>query len=341
MDNAVVAGLAAEYAESTGTAVEYVADSAEAMAYTRAGVHHDLDRSAELLVQLLSRRITAVAESSAGELGLMLSGGVDSILVAAVSVRLGLRPCAVTVLTEHDSSSEDFRSRAAAEHLGINHRIRTLTTAEVNQAATKCIGLLGTDELWEVTSAVPVRAAFEVLPADEFGAILTGAGADALFMGGDHLSHNPAAEEGLREFRARVRNKVQVNFTRQRLIPDYYERLLGDNGAARFIQVFQTTAFWQFAMSICPSLLFGVGPGGIAYDKYLLRYTANRLGVPGELVWTTKSPLQVSSGVIGSAVDAARAYLASIPSNRVYSDPRSEPLEHVAARLYLRLLQLG
>lgn len=318
-------------------AAEYVADTPSEMTFVADETLTDLATASELLVTLLETRIRQVASTSEKPLALMLSGGIDSILVAAICDRLGLDIHATTILAGSEAPPEDLRSREVATALGFTHNVRQLSNTETGESAARCLRLLDSDELWEVTSAIPVLAAFEALPATEFGPVLTGAGADALFMGGGHLKADPASQEGLAEFRHTVTLKVKSNFTRNRLIPDYYERLL-QSSADRFIQVFQTAEFWRFAMSISPSLLWRIGPNGQAFDKYLLRYTAQRLGISENLVWTNKSPLQVSSGVIGSTVSAAREKLANIEDNLTYADPLTEPVEHTAARLYLQSL---
>ena len=318
-------------------AAEYVADSPELMQFLPTEPISDLTTASEMLVDLLRARIGAVVENSDLETAMMLSGGVDSILVAAVCRDLQVPVHAVTVIADAEADSEDHRSRDVAAFLGIEHDVVHLSTGDVAKAAADCVTALGTDELWEITSAIPVRAAFDAVPADRFGPVLTGAGADALFMGGAHLAADPGSEAGLAEFRSTVTAKVRANFTRNRLIPDYYERLL-DQRADQFVQTFQTNEFWRFAMSIDPALLWRIGPEGRAFDKYLLRFTAERLGVPAELVWTVKSPLQVSSGVIGSTVQAARELLDAADTNHTYADPLREPIEHTVSRLYLREL---
>ncbi|MFC0315316.1 asparagine synthase C-terminal domain-containing protein [Gordonia phosphorivorans] len=323
----------------TGQDVEYVADVPAAMAFTAEEQIVELDDAADLLISLLEYRLRAVLRDHTGPPGLMLSGGIDSILIAAVAARVGMRPQAITVVTAHtdERRPDDLRGVEVARHYDLPHELVTLTTDRTERAAAECIRRLGVWEMWEVTSAIPNRAAFDRFEALGVGPVFTGAGADALFMGGDTLRTPPDSDAGLAEYRTRVTAKVRGNFTRNRLVPDYYERLLGES-AENFIQVFQTEGFWRLAMSIHPELLWRPGPDGRIYDKYLLRYAAAKIGVPEEFVWTAKSPLQVSSGVVGALLESARTTLSREAEQRTYADPLSEPVEHTAVRLYLRCL---
>lgn len=324
----------------SGLDVEYVADDPTAMAFAGADPITDLDTAADLVVTLLEARLQAVIEAHPGPVGLMLSGGIDSILIAGVAARLEMAPHAITVITDTAAGRpDDLRGAEVAAHLGFGHDVLRLNVDRIADAARSCIRRLGTWELWEITSAIPNRAAFDRFDELGTGPVLTGAGSDALFMGGAALAADPGSDAGLEEFRSTVTAKVHSNFTRRRLIPDYYERLLGPS-AEQFIQVFQTEGFWRLAMSIHPALLWRPGPDGRIYDKYLLRYAGARIGLPPEFVWTAKAPLQVSSGVVGALAESARTDLARDDDQNTYADPLTEPIEHTAVRLFLRSLSV-
>ncbi|MBS1691219.1 MAG: hypothetical protein JST91_03245 [Actinobacteria bacterium] len=322
--------------------VEYVADLLGCgVAVSDGAPIVDLDDASDLLIQLIERRLTAVHTANNGlPLGLLLSGGIDSILVAACAARLGLRPTAVTVMAMKPGGgtpyqSGDERGAAAAAALGLAHSAVRLTPDDVLVSARDCIPRLGLTELWEVTSAIPVLAAIDRLDANGAnGPALSGAGADALFLGGGVLTSDPQTDEAVEEYRDQVLHNVRRFFTRARLIPDYYERLLGSRWH-RFVQVFQTISFWQYAQLIHPTLLWRAGPDGRTYDKYVLRYSAHRLGVSEKLAFTAKEPLQVSSGMVAALMYCARRELSGRAANRTYADPMVEPDEHTAVRWYL------
>lgn len=318
---------------------EYVADDlGESLSTSAADPIRELDMASEVLIRLLEARIEAVCSATTLAPTILLSGGIDSILVAACASRLGIHPTALTVVSSVTGSAprtDDERAGVAAANLGLAHSFLRLEPESVQALGVECIRRLELAEMWEVTSAIPVLAALRALDeAGLPGPALSGSGADALFLGGKRLIADPSSDEGLQEFRDEVLTNVQRNFTRHRLIPDYYERLL-ETDASRYVQIFQTHSFFHFAQAIHPELLWRSGPDGKLYDKYLLRYSAWRLGVAEHLVFTQKSPLQLSSGTVDALLFCARRMLAAHESNNVYADPLVEPSEHTAVRLFL------
>jgi len=272
----------------------------------------------------------------------LLSGGVDSILVAATAVALGTAPRAITIVVDGETVDR-APAIAAAEALGLRHEVVVLSSSDVVSLAKSAVAALGVNELWEVAAAIPILAASELIrrfsaasPAP--AAVLTGSGADAIFAGGRVIQHpieSAAANQALDEV---VRTETGTNFVRDRLVPDFYERLLGDDAQA-LIHVFQTERFWQLAEQLAPPALFGHVTGA-AHDKLAVRLACERLlpETAQHLAWTRKSPIQRSSGLFDALADAARARAAQLPGATTYSNPLTEPMESVAVRLFLAAL---
>ena len=144
----------------------------------------------------------------------------------------------------------------------------------------------------------------------------------------------PAAGESLVDaWDAMLRANVSRNFKRERFVPDFYERLLDD--PERHVQIWQTHAAVELAQRIHPSL---VQPDDSSHDKYIFRKLAVDRGVPAEVAFAPKNPMQVSSGLVGAIVDAARRQLERDFGERTYSSPLQEQLEFTVARLYLQRL---
>ena len=106
----------------------------------------------------------------------------------------------------------------------------------------------------------------------------------------------------------------------------------------RHVQIWQTHAAVELAQRIHPSL---VQPDDSSHDKYIFRKLAVDRGVPAEVAFAPKNPMQVSSGLVGAIVDTARRQLARDFGQRTYSSPLEEPLEFTVARLYLQRLEAG
>ena len=288
----------------------------------------ETDAAVDGVIAYLDERIAAVSGKFAERPSLLLSGGIDSMLLAAALSRNGIDCLAVTFTgdVEGRTDAEAARARQVCDHFGIEHGLVNLSTAELSDAAWIAGRTLGVSDPWEVLAAVVLTECDRY--ARERGAtgpIFTGAGADSLFLGGS--AFEPVSEE---EWADAVRRRVGKNFTRERLIPDFYERLLMEPD--RHIQVWQTRAAVELALTLAPAAVRGPDFGT---DKRVLREAAVRLGLPSELVYHAKSPMQVSSGGVESLVRAARTWLLTRKGSSEYADPMTEPLEYTVARLWL------
>lgn len=298
----------------------------------------DPAEAAAIITEETRSRIGAVLEEFGGTPAVLLSGGVDSIYVAAVAVELGAKPVAITIVTE--GQTDEANAVAAARALGLTHHVICLSASEVAEIATEVMRRLGTSELWEVTAGIPLYAArrvFDEIP--DLGAILSGSGADAIFAGGRKLTHPVDSDEARTEVDSLIRAESASNFRYDRLVPDFHPLLL-DSYADRLVHVFQTVRWWQIAEQFAPPVLFGEHAGNRA-DKFALR-TACDAQLPQDaktLAWAAKSPIQRSSGLMAALATAARAYAANLPGARTYSDPTTEDPEAVATRLFLSILQ--
>lgn len=333
---------ATEQAAQTAEPLQYVSDLIDSIADPNPGAR-TITNPAEatgLIADETRSRIGAVLERFGGTPAVLLSGGVDSIYVAAAAVALGAEPVAVTVVTE--GGHEETNAAVAAAALGLRHDVIQLGADDVVRFAREVMGRLGTSELWEVTAGIPLLAArrtFDTIPG--LGAILGGSGADAIFGGGRKLTLPPAAPEARIELDQLIRAESAANFRYQRLVPHFYPALL-DEYADRLIHVYQTVRWWQLAETFAPPALFGTHDGR-PFDKLALRLACDA-ALPADskhLAWSAKSPIQRSSGLMGALAAAARTYAADLPGARTYSDPMTEDAEAVATRLYLAAIEKG
>ncbi|MBF6172401.1 asparagine synthase-related protein [Nocardia blacklockiae] len=319
--------------------LEYVADLLPGMTTPNPATRTRTDpRSAAALVAAETRaRLAAVLTRFDDPPAVLLSGGVDSIYVAAVATALGRRPHAITVVT--DDESDTANAAAAAAALGLTHDILRLTRADVVDLAHQVMRRLGTSELWEVTAAIPLLAARRSLDRmDRVGAILTGSGADALFGGGRRLTHPIESADARADLDRIVRTESAANFRYDRLVPHFYPAVL-EEYADRLILVFQTVRWWRIAETLAPPALFGEHEGS-RVDKLALRIACANI-LPADaahLAWAAKSPIQRSSGLVSTLAQAGRGFAAGLHGALTYGDPRTEDYETVTTRLFLSIL---
>lgn len=284
------------------------------------------------VLHYLNSRVMAVLERDKRRPVVLLSGGIDSVLLAAVVAYHERKALAVTVEFDHhgqnttENNPDTLVASAVCHHFGLEHRIAFLSHHGTKKWAGEAARRLGTGDLWEVLAGTVLLAAnntAHVHGAD--GPLFTGAGADALFNGGstDDVSQH--------KWHEKVADSVAREFTHARNIPDFYERLLDE--PERHIKTWQTKAAVELAMALRPEHVRGVGH---REDKKLLREAAIHLGVPEHLTRRPKSPMQLSSGGVNALVQAARRDLVDDPSHTAYTNPRTEPIEHTVARLWLQ-----
>lgn len=292
----------------------------------------DYDNAAGMVGEYLTTRMRDVVAAWPGRPVLMLSGGIDSVLLATYMADVAPHALAVTYAQPGDDDQVDHEldvARGVAATLGLEHTVVSPEPDQFVSLVRDVARALDTTEPWEVLAGVVLKAVDTAAGTDD-AAIISGAGADGLFMGGQQVDFgsDPAAA-----WDSAMRANIATNFTRHRFIPDFYERLL--TNYERHILTWQTHAAVDLAQRIHPYLIRGTNLDG---DKVLFRRMAEDRGLAADLVGATKNPMQVSSGGVGAVVAAARRQLADDYGEKTYSNPLTEPADFTVARLYLQRL---
>jgi asparagine synthase (glutamine-hydrolysing) len=145
--------------------------------------------------------------------GIYLSGGVDSSLVAALLVRRGLSPKAFTLAIRESGHDESQRAAATARFLGIEHTVEELSIEDLKNQ----IGDLATtfDEPLADTSALPTLAISKAA-SRHVKVVLSADGGDELFGGYRRYSWAASLERALR-IAPRAALHGAARFARERL----------------------------------------------------------------------------------------------------------------------------
>jgi asparagine synthase (glutamine-hydrolysing) len=129
------------------------------------------------------------------EVGILLSGGVDSSLIANAAVRLGWNPSTFTIGFKDPTFDESHHAHLLAQKLGLQN----FQKAFLNPSQTETVQILQTlDEPLADSSYLPTFTAFE-LSKQYSKVLLTGDGGDELFFG-----YEPYRVVRLSEFLGRV-----------------------------------------------------------------------------------------------------------------------------------------
>ena len=227
----------------------------------------------EKLILGIDKRLDADAP-----LGFLLSGGLDSSLVCAISARI-LGKHVRTFAIGMDTDAIDLKyARMVADYIGADHTEVYMTRQQVLDSLEEVIALLGT---WDITT---IRASMgmylcckAIHEQTDIRVLLTGEISDELF-GYKYTDFAPSPEAFQQEAKKRVEELYMYDVLRA-------DRCISVNSLEARVP-FGDLEFVQYVMSIDPALKvnsYGMG-------KYLLRraFEQDRL-LPDEILWRQKA----------------------------------------------------
>lgn len=263
--------------------------------------HDDLDTVCaairEKLIAGVEKRLDADAP-----LGFLLSGGLDSSLVCAISAKL-LGKKIRTFAIGMDTDPIDLRyAKEVAEFIGSDHMEVTMTIDEVLDYLDIVISLLGT---WDITTIRASMGMFLCCKAiherTDVKVLLTGEISDELF-GYKYTDFAPSAEAFQEESQKRIRELHYYDVLRA-------DRCISDNSLEARVP-FGDLDFVSYVMAIDPEKKLNKYNMG----KYLLRKAFEKDHIlPEDILWRQKAAF--SDAVGHSMVDGLKAY-----AERKYSD---------------------
>jgi len=137
----------------------------------------------QALCSAVRKRLTEV--NRIRKVGLLLSGGVDSCLIAKLvcdaASGLGMETIAYTVGLS-DSPDEKF-AREFAKELGVKHEVRILSINEIEQYVPQVIEAIEDSDFVQVETGIGLYAAMDVASQDGIRVFFSGQGPDELWGG--------------------------------------------------------------------------------------------------------------------------------------------------------------
>ena len=254
----------------------------------------------EKLIAGVEKRLDADAP-----LGFLLSGGLDSSLVCAISAKLlGRKIRTFAIGMDLDPIDLHYAQRAA-DYLGAEHTAFTMTREEVLAALEDVIRLLGT---WDITT---IRASLgmylcckAIHETTDVRVLMTGEISDELF-GYKYTDFAPSAEAFQAESKKRIDELHMYDVLRA-------DRCISVNSLEARVP-FGDLDFVRYVMQIDPELKrnrYGMG-------KYLLRHAFEKDGIlPDEILWRQKAAF--SDAVGHSMVDDLKAYAETVYSDEAF-----------------------
>jgi asparagine synthase (glutamine-hydrolysing) len=224
--------------------------------------------------------------------GVFLSGGLDSSLIAAIARRHVDKLHTFSVGIEGAQDLE--AARVVADHIGSIHHEYVYTRQEVVACLPEIIYYLESYDQDLVRSAIPCYFCAR-LAADYVKVILTGEGADELFAG--YRYYHAYTEPGAfhRELRRSVTSLHNINLQR-------VDRLTMCHGVEARVP-FINPAMVELAQTIPPDLKLTPTRSGRQIEKWILRQACKDL-LPPAILWREKAQFDEGSGTLDLLAEA-------------------------------------
>ena len=260
----------------------------------------------EKLIAAVDKRLDADAP-----LGFLLSGGLDSSLVCAISAKL-LGKKIRTFAIGMDLDPIDLKyARRAADFIGADHTEVTMTRQQVLDSLEEVISLLGTYDITTIRASMGMYLCCKAIhQTTDVRVLMTGEISDELF-GYKYTDFAPSPEAFQQEAKKRVDELYMYDVLRA-------DRCISANSLEARVP-FGDLDFVKYVMSIDPRLKVNSYHMG----KYLLRraFADDRI-LPDDILWRQKAAF--SDAVGHSMVDDLKEYAESKYTDAEFEQKRQQ-----------------
>ncbi len=254
----------------------------------------------EKLIAGVAKRLDADAP-----LGFLLSGGLDSSLVCAISAKLLGRKIR-TFAIGMDLDPIDLKyAQIAANYIGAEHTAYFMTREDVLAALEEVIRMLGTWDITTIRASLGMYLCCKAIHENtDVRVLMTGEISDELF-GYKYTDYAPSAEAFQQESKKRIDELHMYDVLRA-------DRCISVNSLEARVP-FGDLDFVSYVMKIDPELKMNRYQMG----KYLLRHAFEKDDIlPPEILWRQKAAF--SDAVGHSMVDDLKAYAETIYSDAAF-----------------------
>ena len=232
----------------------------------------------ELLRDLRAAVESAVERNKAE--AILLSGGLDTSIVAALASKQGLLR-AYTIALEGAPSPDIKYANLMAEHLGLNHKLHIFGVEELMENLPEVVRTLRVFDPMEIRNSAAVYIGMKEAKKDGISAFLTGDACDELFAGYSFLFNLGPSE--LSASLKRLWNVMSFS-----AVP--MAQSLGMVAKIPFLD----PEVKQLASRLDPSVLVVV-QGGQKWGKWIVRKAFEDL-LPSQITWRVKTPIEYGCG---------------------------------------------
>ena len=246
----------------------------------------------EKLICGIEKRLDADAP-----LGFLLSGGLDSSLVCAVSAKLLKKPIRTFAIGMSTDAIDLKYAKQVADYIGAEHTEVIITKEDVLAALPEVVALLGTYDITTIRASIGMYLVCKYIHEHtDLRVLLTGEISDELF-GYKYTDFAPSAAAFQAEAEKRIRELYMYDVLRA-------DRCISVNSLEARVP-FGDLDFVSYVMSLDPEMkLNRYGKG-----KYLLRHAFAGDWLPHDILMREKAAF--SDAVGHSMVDDLKAYAES------------------------------
>ncbi len=270
-------------------------------------VREPLDKVCDTIRTLLIAGIEKRMDADA-PVGFLLSGGLDSSLVCAVSAKLVSHPIRTFAIGMNTDAIDLKYAKEVADYIGSEHHEIIITKEDVLKALPEVVSILGTYDITTIRASIGMyllcRAIHETT---DVRVLMTGEISDELF-GYKYTDFAPSADEFQLESEKRIRELHMYDVLRA-------DRCISSNSLEARVP-FGDLSFVKYVMSIAPEMKMNVYGKG----KYLLRHAFEGDYLPHDILMREKAAF--SDAVGHSMVDYLKEYAESLYTDEEFEEKR-------------------
>ncbi|SCX06406.1 asparagine synthase (glutamine-hydrolysing) [Lachnospiraceae bacterium YSD2013] len=257
--------------------------------YSEDGLEEACRNIKEKLTKGIEKRLDSDAP-----LGFLLSGGLDSSLVCAVSQKLLDKPIKTFAIGMSTDAIDLKYAKEVADYIGSDHTEVIITADDVIKALPDVVKLLGTFDITTIRASIGMYLVCKAIhETTDIRVLMTGEISDELF-GYKYTDFAPDAESFQREASKRIKELYMYDVLRA-------DRCISVNSMEARVP-FGDLDFVKYVMSINPKLKMNTYNKG----KYLLRHAFEGDYLPYDILMREKAAF--SDAVGHSMVDYLKAY---------------------------------
>ena len=259
----------------------------------------------EKLIKGIEKRLDADAP-----IGFLLSGGLDSSLVCAVSAKLLPHKIRTFAIGMKKDAIDLKYAKEVADYIGSDHTEVYMTKEEVLESLEEVIHLLGTFDITTIRASMGMYLLCKYIHENtNVRVLLTGEISDELF-GYKYTDFAPTAEEFQKESEKRVRELHMYDVLRA-------DRCISVNSLEARVP-FGDLDFVKYVMAVDPAKkmnAYGMG-------KYLLRHAFEGDYLPHDILYREKAAF--SDAVGHSMVDDLKEYAETVYTDEEFETKRKK-----------------